>query len=187
VLVRAAHGILAVFRQVWRVEALALPALMTLCARCACVTSFRCTERFRVNANGALLDVWLLYRCAKCAALHKQRVRRRVRVDALPHALLDAYQRDARSEVRRCAFAVSNAEVPYRVVREPLPASGELRVRIQQPEPCGARWDRLLARELGWSRARVTREASAGRVSVNGAAQLRSSVRDGDEAAVAFA
>jgi hypothetical protein len=166
---------------VWRVEALALPALSLPCARCARTSRFECAERFRVNANGGLLDVWLLYRCVACAELHKQRVQRRVRTGALPRGLLAAYQGDARAEVRRCAFAAGGgAEVAYRVVREPLPAGGALRVRIAQREPCGVRWDRLLARELGWSRSRLAREAERGGVRVNGAAELASTVRDGD-------
>lgn len=166
---------------VWRLEALALPALSLPCARCARLSSFLCTERFRVNANGGLLDVWLLYRCAACGELHKQRIRRRVRADALPRALLEAYQADAHAEVRRCAFAAAaDAAVAYRVVREPLPASGAARACIVQLEPCGVRWDRLLPRELSWSRARLVRETRAGRLRVNGADELRRVVRDGD-------
>ena len=166
---------------VWRVEALALPALSLPCARCACVSSFLCTERFRVNANGGLLDVWLLYRCETCDALHKQRVKRRVRADALQRDLLAGYQADEPSLVRRCAFAAGGgAEVAYRVVREPLPASGLLRALIDQPEPCGVRWDRMLASELGWTRSRVAREAERGALRVNGGEKLRGMVMQRD-------
>jgi hypothetical protein len=140
-----------------------------------------CTERFRVNANGGLLDVWLLYRCAACAEVHKQRVERRVRAAALPSELLAGYQGDAPALVRRCAFAAgSGAEVPYRVERPPLPTSGPLVARIEQPEPCGVRWDRLLARELGWARSRVAREALQRGVLVNARAELRRLVADAD-------
>jgi hypothetical protein len=171
----------AVLQVVWRVEALALPTLSLPCARCARVSSFRCTERFRVNANGGLLDVWLLYRCEACAEVHKERIHRRVRPDGLAPALLDAYQGDSPAVVARCAFAVARgAEVAYRVVRGALPACGALAARIAQPEPCGVRWDRLLARELGWSRSRALREAGCGRVRVNAGAELRRVVADGD-------
>jgi len=166
---------------VWRVEALALPALSLRCARCARVSSFHCIERFRVNANGGLLDVWLLYRCETCAEVHKQRIERRVRADVLPRDVLAGYQADQPALARRCAFAAGNgAEVPVRVVRDAVLLNGALRAVIAQPEPCGVRWDRLLARELGWSRARVAREASAGRLRVNGCADARRIVRDGD-------
>jgi hypothetical protein len=170
-----------VLQVVWRVEALSLPALSLPCARCERVSAFRCTERFRVNANGGLLDVWLLYRCEACAEVHKERIHRRVRTDALAPALLDAYQGDSPAAVARCAFAAGRgAEVAYRVVRDALPACGALRARIEQPEPCGLRWDRLLARELGWSRSRLLREMERGSVRVNAGAELRRIVADGD-------
>lgn len=165
----------------WRVEALALPTLSFPCARCAQVSAFVCTERFRVNANGGLLDVWLLYRCPRCDGVHKHRVERRVRPSALARERLDGYQGDAPALVRACAFAAGNgAETPYRVVRPPLPVGAPLRAIVVQPEPCGARWDRLLAREFGWSRARIAREAERGALRVNGGPELRCAVGDGD-------
>jgi hypothetical protein len=173
-----------VLQIVWRVEALALPALSLPCARCARVSEFVCSERFRVNANGGLLDVWLLYRCAACAALHKQRVERRVRAAALPRERFAGYQGDAPALVRSIAFAAARgAAVPHRVLRPPL-GVGALLARIEQPEPCGVRWHRLLARELGWSRARLEREAALGGVRVNGGGALKRTVADGDELAL---
>ncbi len=171
---------------VWRVEALALPTLSLRCARCARISTFACTERFRVNANGGLLDVWLLYRCEACAEVHKQRVQRRVRPGAVPAALLASYQGAERALVRRCAFAAARgAEVAHRVVRPPLPEAGVLLARIEQPEPCGARWDRLLARELAVPRACIAREAERGNVRVNGGGDLRRELADGDSLALA--
>jgi hypothetical protein len=171
----------------WRVEALALPALSLRCARCARAARFVCTERFRVNANGNRLDVWLLYRCADCGESHKQRVERRAPASALPAGLLAAYQADSPALVRRCAFAAGGgAEVPARVVRDALPASGALRARIDQPEPCGLRWQRLLALELCASRARLARAAEGGALRVNGGCELGRVVRDGDQLELAW-
>ncbi len=171
---------------VWRVEALALPALSLPCARCARVASFHCSERFRVNANGGRLDVWLLYRCSDCAEVHKQRIHRRMRADALPPARLAGYRDNAPELVRACAFvAGAGAQVAHRVVRPPLPEGVALHARIEQPEPCGVRWDRLLARELGWSRARLARACERGAVRINGGADLRRPVADGDTLEIA--
>lgn len=36
------------------------------CSGCGCKTSYKNTNRFRVNANGNKLDVWLIYQCSKC-------------------------------------------------------------------------------------------------------------------------
>ncbi len=36
------------------------------CSGCGCKTSFISTGKFRVNANGSHVDVWLIYQCEKC-------------------------------------------------------------------------------------------------------------------------
>ena len=36
------------------------------CSGCGCKTSFQNTNRFRVNANGNKLDIWLIYQCSRC-------------------------------------------------------------------------------------------------------------------------
>jgi len=50
---------------VWRVLPLGVPAWPECCSRCA-APELESTSRFRVNANGVLHDVWLLYRCPSC-------------------------------------------------------------------------------------------------------------------------
>lgn len=36
------------------------------CSKCGVKTRFRNTKKFRVNANGNKLDVWLIYQCENC-------------------------------------------------------------------------------------------------------------------------
>lgn len=36
------------------------------CGGCGSKRSFVSTKRFRVNANGSRLDVWLIYQCEQC-------------------------------------------------------------------------------------------------------------------------
>lgn len=36
------------------------------CAKCGCKRYYINTNNFRMNANGKLLDVWLIYQCEKC-------------------------------------------------------------------------------------------------------------------------
>ena len=47
----------------WRLRQTRLPRLRGRCAACAAASTFDPTGRFRVNANGKTIDVWLL-RCA---------------------------------------------------------------------------------------------------------------------------
>lgn len=36
------------------------------CPKCGRKTHFKNTEKFRVNANGNKLDIWLIYQCEEC-------------------------------------------------------------------------------------------------------------------------
>lgn len=48
--------------------------------------------RFRVNANGELLDVWLLVRCVSCDRTNKLTAHERVPVRSFEPAELDGYR-----------------------------------------------------------------------------------------------
>ena len=167
----------------WRVEPLAVPPLAAACPHCRASDRFESAGRFRVNANQARLDVWLLYRCARCAHTLKRRLLRRAPVGAIAEDRLDAYFRDEPALARAHAFEVPLAgPLPYRVLRPPLDLARPLRARIVQPLPCGLRWDRFLARELGLSRAQVARAWRAGEIAIAPPPRMPSApVRDGDE------
>ncbi len=53
------------------------------CARCGKKRAFVSSGKFRVNANGNLLDVWLIYRCEKCKHTWNLAVYERVRLSRL--------------------------------------------------------------------------------------------------------
>ena len=53
------------------------------CAGCGGKSTYRCADRFRVNANGKRLDVWLIYRCERCKHTYNLPVYSRVLRDAL--------------------------------------------------------------------------------------------------------
>jgi hypothetical protein len=167
----------------WRVEPLAMPPLAVVCPRCRASDRFESAGRFRVNANQARLDVWLLYRCARCPHTLKRRLLRRAPVGAIAPDRLDAYFRDEPALARAHAFEVPLAgPLPYRVERPPLDLARPLRARIVQPLPCGLRWDRFLARELRVSRAQLARAWRAGAIAIVPAPRTPSAaVRDGDE------
>lgn len=164
----------------WHVEVLGTPAWRERCARCSRPSAFESTGRFRVNSNGERHDLWLLYRCPLCGDTRKRRLAQCCRARELPAGALEPYLHDEPSWARRHAFELPPGEaLAYRVLRPELPFAGGLAVRVAQPEPCGERWDRFLARELGWSRSRVARAAADGTLRLVGTASLARSVLDG--------
>lgn len=166
---------------------LAQPSLVAPCARCGLLRRFESAGRFRVNAQRRRLDVWLLYRCRSCEATAKRRLHRRLPVAGLAPERLAAYLSDDPELARAHAFELPISEpLPYRVERPRLAGASEIHARIVQPHPCGVRWDRFLARELGWPRARVLRAWRAGAVRLQGGGGLARPIADGDEVSVAW-
>ena len=53
------------------------------CAGCGRKTYFKNTNKFRVNANGNKLDVWLIYQCENCKHTWNLSVHERQRPDAI--------------------------------------------------------------------------------------------------------
>ena len=164
----------------WRVEVLGTPAWRERCARCGQPSAHESTARFRVNSNGERHDLWLLYRCPRCGDTRKRRLAQRCRAGELPAGALEPSLHDDPTWARRHAFELASHEpLTYRVLRPTLPAEGELSVRIAQPEPCGERWDRFLAREVGWARGRVARAVETGALRLDAGASLARPLRDG--------
>jgi hypothetical protein len=163
---------------IWRLRPLAIPVWPVACTGCAS-PFLESTGRFRVNANGRLHDVWLIYRCPHCHARRKRELHRRARAEALG-AALEVYRADDPALAEAVAFAfASDRPLPHAVERPPLPERGTLEVTIEQPRFCAVRWDRLLAAQLGWSRARVHAAWRAGAVRVEPPCRPRQPVRDG--------
>lgn len=54
------------------------------CAGCGRKTHYKNTKRFRVNANGGRLDVWLIYRCEKCKHTFNLAIYERRKISSIP-------------------------------------------------------------------------------------------------------
>ena len=61
------------------------------CGGCGKKQEFVNSGRFRINANGDRLDVWLIYRCKKCKHSWNLTVYERVRTSKIPPDLYDLF------------------------------------------------------------------------------------------------
>jgi hypothetical protein len=119
--------------------------------------------RFRVNANGKLLDVWLLVRCLSCDRTGKLTVHERTPVRSLAPAALGGYHAGDPELVattlldpllaRRNRFTLDwtgawRLHTPSAWPDQPWPV--EVEVVFDDPVP--VRPDRLIAQGLGLSR-----------------------------------
>lgn len=54
------------------------------CPKCGRKTYYTNTKKFRVNANGNKLDVWLIYQCAECKHTFNIAIYERQKVSSIP-------------------------------------------------------------------------------------------------------
>lgn len=195
-------GILSV---AWTVTSARSFCVTRRCARCDAARVFESSGKFRVNANGKRVDVWLIYRCGVCEKSWNRTVIERRPVDAFAPGLLDALEAndlararalglDLACDGRASAFAVGKA----RLHASPPPWT-TLAIRIAAPEPIAVRLDAVLARALGLSRRRVSRLEADRRLAITpackralsrpavDATEIRLDLADDDAAAAIFA
>jgi len=151
----------------WRVVARGDAAVTRHCSGCGRDRAFASSGRFRVNASGRCLDVWLIYRCGSCGRTWNRAVHERVRPESLG-ADLERFHRNDPALAARCAGTGGDCS-DYEVIG---PIGRPLRVRLTVEGAVTVRLDRLLANQLGVSRAALAPMVSAD-------ANLRRPVRDG--------
>jgi hypothetical protein len=124
--------------------------------------------KFRVNANGKLLDVWLLVRCVSCDRTSNLTVHERAPVGSLDPAELHGYHVNDQELVasrlldpqlaRRNRFTLDwtdawQLDTPAEWTGEAWP----VQVRVVFADPVPVRPERLIAHGLGLSRNEVPR------------------------------
>ncbi|MDL4812666.1 DUF1062 domain-containing protein [Actinomadura opuntiae] len=152
----------------WVVRRTRLPLLALRCADCRSESATTGEGRFRVNANGKLLDVWLLVRCVSCGRTSKLTVHERAPVRSFDPAELHGYRVNDPELVasrlldpllaRRNHFVLNwtaawRLDTPSACLDEAWP----VQVQVVLEDPVPVRPDRLIAQGLGLSRNEVLR------------------------------
>ena len=147
----------------------ALPTITWRCPGCHRTEPFACSERFRANANGKLVDIWLIYRCTRCEATKNLTVVERTPVRRLDPDLLRAAEENDGPVARRlardvdllrrngAAVAAGDAWVLAATAEEDDGGAGDgaLELHLDLPEPLLVRLDALVAGVVGRSRREV--------------------------------
>jgi hypothetical protein len=162
----------------WLIKPLACPRPIRYCPACGAAREFICSERFRVNAQKKVIDVWLHYRCSECSDAWKFSVLERQRIDSFDATLYEAFVRHDPATVWRYAFDMGrlrphvmrvDANVSVVVERSTIDGDSnaeDLCVHLEVPFACDMRLDRLLATELRVSRATIQRRHELGQLRV---------------------
>lgn len=160
------------------------PVLGRRCPTCDRTQEFVCTGKFRINANGRLADVWLLYRCAHCDFTLNATIIERRRVDKIDREVFDGATENSSELAGRFARDLQLLKRnKLELVRgdawtlDPRPdlidADGPTELTLSFPTPLVVRMDQVLAAALGVSRTRLMDLIDRGRVDVRSTGNLR--------------
>jgi hypothetical protein len=146
------------------VASVALPTISWRCPRCSC-HEFVCAQRFRVNTNGKLADIWLIYRCAHCDATKNVTIVERTPVAKISRPLFEAAMENDESAARRLARDLAVlGRAGIRVARGDRFETNTVAVgvaldcecaRLDFTEPLLVRLDAVVAAATGTSRSRL--------------------------------
>lgn len=175
-------------RVLWTITPLEAPQPWRSCSRCGAARPFRCSGKFRLNANGKRLDAWLVYKCVDCDTTWNRTIFER-RADMSP-AMLTALQENNAALVAQFAFDIAglrreahhvetfgDVAVHKTVLSEEVASVSSVEITLAVSVATAVRLDRLLSSELGLSRSRIAAMAEAGQLTASAA--LGKAVRNG--------
>jgi len=165
-------------RKLWLIVPDQLPTVIRRCSKCKGKTEFQNSGKFRVNANGKLLDVWLIYRCSHCDTSWNMTIIKRANPENIDKEeykgfLSNSPQLAASYGSNRELFIKNKAEIVevksgYHILKTPVITPGNkeysLEIQIKNPSALKLRADVLLAGELEVSRSQIKKWFDGGLV-----------------------
>lgn len=157
----------------WTIRPTRGAQLIRRCPRCA-GNAYENSGRFRINANGGKLDVWLIYKCVRCESTWNLEMYSRVSVGAISRPLYErllAQDEDFalccgldRALLLRNGAIADPSSIAFDVIGD-LPAQGEwAQIEIECPLPLDIPVARVIAQRAGISSSGVMRMAKAGQI-----------------------
>lgn len=140
------------------------------CPKCGRKTHYINTKKFRVNANGNKLDVWLIYQCVECKHTLNLTIYEREKVSDIPG---EEYQRFLNNDEQlaeiygknRQLFRSNRADIDFDrlhygldKLHETVEGSGlgeQIMITVKNPCQIKIRSDKQIAMVLGLSRNQV--------------------------------
>ncbi|MDX8478308.1 DUF1062 domain-containing protein [Mesorhizobium sp. VK24D] len=177
----------------WAIAPAIAPRPLINCNRCGGVRPYRCSGKFRVNANGKRIDAWLIYRCTGCDNSWNRTILERCNRRDIDPVLLTALESNDPELMRRHAFDAAALRSRIGRIEEFSDVTVRKELLDRRPDCATALWlelrldaatplrlDRLLGGELGISRSRLQawEERRTLAVEPDGAKNLRRPPRD---------
>jgi hypothetical protein len=166
-----------------------IPSVIRNCSKCKKNTEFYCSEKFRVNANQKMVDVWLIYNCVCCESTWNYPIYSRVHVNKINSELHQKFMGNDKSTIWHYAFQISrlrslcsdvNTEICYELRKEKELQSmmQNTTITISSQYEFGLRLDKLLAEIFQVSRKKVANLVQEGLLVLPNDIKLKSRVFD---------
>jgi len=159
----------------WRIIPTNTPAIIRHCSKCNRKSEYYCSEKFRINANQARIDIWLIYKCHKCDSTWKLTIKKGIKPYDLPAALFERFIDNDKCLAWQYAFdkhflkqnscVVDYTNMGYYVEGHEAYV-GPVLIRIQSPYVFDLKLSALLAKALSLSVGQIKKLAEGGAVSV---------------------
>ena len=145
------------------------------CSGCGRKAFFVSTGQFRVNANGNLVDIWLVYQCEKCRHTYNLTVCERTKAKKIAKEQYLAFLRNDEELALKCGTNldllkrnkaetdINRLEYQYEKVKTEA-KDGCSRIIIQNPYRLKVRIDRLLPELIGISRSQMKKMVQEGKI-----------------------
>lgn len=156
-------------------------AVIRNCSGCGRKTSYRNTGKFRVNANGSKIDVWLIYQCENCRHIFNLPIYERRKNTDIPASeyrrfldndaqLASEYGRNIQLFQKHKA-EIDHRNVAYELIRlqgtaDETVRENQLQITIQNPYGLKIRPEKLAAEILGQSASHIKRLIADGTITI---------------------
>lgn len=122
--------------QIWRVIPKSTPKILKRCPRCEENKRFSSSDKFRVNANKKIIDVWLIYKCEICDDTFNVPIVSRKSVSKINKDLFKKFLENDRELAWQYAFSVGQmlkgAQLDWEIVFEIQSCDRDRNVRSDQ-------------------------------------------------------
>lgn len=165
-----------------------IPFIKRNCSKCKTSTEFYCSEKFRVNANHKIVDIWLIYNCIHCEGTWNYPILSRVNINKIDSTLIRKFMNNDKETIWNYAFQISklrklcddvNTDIQYVIRKEKLDSlSNNVTIRLCYEYDFGLRTDKLIAEIFGISRSKVKKLSQNGTILLHPNISMKSKVVD---------
>lgn len=164
------------------------PNVLRNCHKCKKTTEFYCSEKFRVNAQQRIIDVWLIYNCLHCDSTWNFPILSRVQVDKINRELYQKFTCNDKETAWEYAFQIEklrnlcsdvNTSIKYTVIKERFELEmGRVTINLVSKYKFDLRLDKLLAEILGISRSMLCQMAERGRILITPQVSIKGKIKE---------